>query len=208
MTIEMLPRYLLRFAILLPIITFHEYAHGWVALRLGDETASANGRLTLNPLHHIDPVGTVILPLILIVTNAGFLFGWAKPVPVNPYNFDNPRKGMMLVALAGPVSTIVLGLALAMILKLNVFGPGTVGEWLFMDGIMICLYLTAFNILPIPPLDGSQVVSGLLEGRAAEVYASLEPYGKFVILGLLVTRTLGYILYPMVRILMKLFVFL
>ncbi len=191
---------------LLPVvfaITVHEVAHGWVAKKFGDNTADRQGRLTLNPLNHIDLVGTVLLPGILLLSGAGFIFGWAKPVPVDPRNFKSPRKDMMYVAMAGPISNLLMALGWAIIARIGVSLADVQAVALPLiysgiAGISINLVLALINFLPIPPLDGSRIVAGLLPERMAWQYYRLEPYGFYVLLLLLVTGGLGLILgYPM-----------
>jgi Zn-dependent protease len=175
-------------ALVLPLIfaiVFHEVAHGWMARALGDPTAAEMKRLSLNPLRHVDPVGTIILPAILKLSGAP-VFGWAKPVPVNARRLRNPRLGMMAVAAAGPGSNLVLALlaAVCMGLLARAFAGG--GEpslfWLFVAAnlqnfLLLNIFLALFNLLPIPPFDGSHIVEGLLPRRAAARYARLRPYG-------------------------------
>jgi len=191
---------------LLPVvfaITVHEVAHGWVAKKFGDNTADRQGRLTLNPLNHIDLVGTVLLPGILLLSGAGFIFGWAKPVPVDPRNFKSPRKDMMYVAMAGPISNLLMAVGWAIIARIGVSLADVQAVALPLiysgiAGISINLVLALINFLPIPPLDGSRIVAGLLPERMAWQYYRLEPYGFYVLLLLLVTGGLGLILgYPM-----------
>lgn len=173
-------------ALVLPLIVaivFHEVAHGWVALTLGDPTAREQRRLSLNPLRHVDPVGTVILPAVLWFTTHT-AFGWAKPVPVNQRRLRDPRRGMMIVAAAGPLTNIVLGAVGAMMLGLlvryagNSAAPGLqfLAE-MFNNFIMINVFLAFFNLLPVPPFDGSHIVEGLLPRGAARSYAKLRPFG-------------------------------
>ncbi len=164
-------------------IVFHEVAHGWVALMLGDPTAQEQRRLSLNPLRHVDPFGTVILPGLLALTGAP-VFGWAKPVPVNKWRLRNPRYGMMAVAAAGPGTNLVLALLGAVILGLTArFASPPIGAGMdFALGtlqtfIVINIFLALFNLLPVPPFDGSHIVEGLLPDRAARTYARLRPYG-------------------------------
>ena len=185
-------------------ITVHEVAHGWVAKKYGDNTASSMGRLTLNPIKHIDLFGTIILPGLLLVTGTGFIFGWAKPVPVDPRNFKNPLKDMAIVALAGPVSNLLMAVFWALITRLGVsIGAGAESISLPLiytgvAGISINLVLALINLLPIPPLDGSRILTGILPSYWAWQYNRLERYGFIILLLLLYTKLLGAILaYPM-----------
>ena len=186
---------------LVPAIILHEYAHGWVANRLGDPTAKLLGRLTFNPLKHIDPVGSVIIPGLLLFaylsgwTRSLLLFGWAKPVPVNFSRLRQPRRDMMLVAAAGPAINILLALLLALVLRSGLF-PSVVNAVLFW-AIQLNLVLAVFNMVPIPPLDGSRIISGLLPREAAIFYNRLEPYGILFVLILLQLGFLRFI-YPIV----------
>jgi len=188
---------------ILPIlfaVTVHEVAHGWVAKKYGDNTAFAQGRLTLNPIKHIDLVGTIIVPLILRFTS-GFLFGWAKPVPVDPRNFKNPRQDMAVVALAGPVSNLLMALIWALIarigLMIHVESVTMPLTNMGIVGISINLSLAFINLLPIPPLDGSRVLSRFLPARLAWQYDKLERWGLLIMLALLYTKVLNVVLaYP------------
>ena len=190
---------------ILPVIfaiTVHEVAHGWVAKKYGDNTAYQQGRLTLNPLNHIDWIGTVILPGLLLLSGTGFGFGWAKPVPVDARNFKNPRRDMAWVALAGPVSNLLMAVGWALVVRAGVLiGVEAVSLPLIYSGvagISINLVLALINLLPIPPLDGSRVVTGLLPSYWAWQYNRLERYGFIILLVLLYTRILNAILeYPM-----------
>lgn len=191
--------------IFLPAITIHEYAHGWMAHRLGDPTAKEAGRLTLNPLAHIDPMGTVLMPiLLLIMTRGQFAFGWAKPVPINPLYMKNPRRDMMWVGLAGPGANIGLAFLSAMVLKMGIVPAGLIE--LFTIIILINLILAIFNLIPIPPLDGSRVLMGILPREQAYAYSRIEPYGFIIILVLLWIGLLGKVLLPIVYFLLKLLV--
>ncbi len=184
-------------------ITVHEVAHGWVAKKYGDNTADAQGRLTLNPLKHIDWFGTVILPGILLITQTGYIFGWAKPVPVDPRYFKNPAKNMAMVALAGPVSNLIMATGWALLARLGLL----LAEYEYLAlplintglaGISINLVLALINLLPIPPLDGSRILSGLLPPRMAWQYNKLERFGFFILLFLLMSGVLRMILeYPL-----------
>lgn len=173
----------------LPIVfavTFHEAAHGFIALRFGDDTALRAGRVSFNPLNHIDPVGTVLLPALLLVTS-GFMFGYAKPVPVNFGRLRPSRLGMVLVALAGPSTNVLLAIASALLLYLIDFAPTAGQRWLGLNlahSITLNAVLCVFNLLPIPPLDGGRVAVGLLPRALAWPLARLEPYGMLIIMGL------------------------
>jgi len=192
---------------ILPVIfaiTVHEVAHGWVAKKYGDNTASSLGRLTLNPLKHIDLFGTIILPGLLLITGTGFIFGWAKPVPVDPRNFKNPLQDMAVVALAGPVSNILMAFAWALVARLGVtIGAGTeaISHPLIYSGvagISINLVLALINLLPIPPLDGSRILTGILPNYWAWQYNRLERFGFIILIVLLYTKILNLILeYPL-----------
>lgn len=182
-------------------ITLHEVAHGWVANRLGDPTARMLGRLTLNPIKHIDPIGTVLVPGLMLLMG-GFLFGWAKPVPVSPRNFKDPRRDMAIVAAAGPVSNLIMAVMWAALLKLvsvQQVAFGWAAEPLALmglAGISINLALAVLNLLPIPPLDGGRVVDNLLPPRLSASYSQLEPYGMWIILALAVFGLLWVIMAP------------
>ncbi len=182
-------------------ITVHEVAHGWVAKKLGDPTAMMMGRLTLNPLKHIDPIGTVVVPLALVLMG-GFIFGWAKPVPVTWANLRNPKRDMALVALAGPLANLVMAFGWALIMKVG-FMLGDDFSWLawpliYMGGAGIAIngVLMLLNLLPVPPLDGGRVMAGLLPGPWAWKLSRIEPYGLMIMVGLMVTGMLGKILGP------------
>ncbi len=187
-------------------ITVHEVAHGWVARLLGDPTAMMLGRLTLNPVKHVDPIGTILLPGLMLYFG-GIIFGWAKPVPVTWENLRRPKRDMALVALAGPTANLVMALAWAFMVKLGVTLSTTV-SWLAVPlaymgvaGIFINSILLALNLLPLPPLDGGRIVTGILPGPLAYKFARLEPYGLIIVIVLLLTGWLGKILWPVISLL-------
>jgi Zn-dependent protease len=170
-------------------ITFHEAAHAFVAYRLGDNTAWQLGRVSFNPLKHIDPFGTVILPGMLLLSHSPFLFGYAKPVPVNFRNLNHPRLDMVWVALAGPVINLILALAAAFAFHALPFVPADAAKWTadnLKNAFLINIVLAVFNMLPIPPLDGGRVAVGLLPRVLAYPLSRLEPYGMLILIGLLI----------------------
>jgi Zn-dependent protease len=183
--------------VLMISVIFHEVAHGYTAFRLGDPTAHYAGRLTLNPLKHIDPFGTVILPLLLILARFPYPVGWAKPVPVNPLLLRDPRRGMMLVGAAGPLTNVSLALVAAMILRTV---PVSNAPFLF-DLLSITCYvnilLSVFNLVPVPPLDGSRVVAGLLPPGLRKAYESITPYGFLVVIGLFYLGLMDRVILPL-----------
>jgi len=185
-------------------ITLHEASHGYVAKLFGDRTAEMLGRVTLNPLKHIDPVGTLLVPGILLLMSralgGGFIFGWAKPVPVNFNNLRNPKRDMFWVAVAGPASNFVMALgwvALAIAVQPGGAWPSDGALFMAQAGIQINLVLMALNLLPIPPLDGGRIAVSLLPGRASYALSRVEPYGLFIILALLATGMLNTLMRPL-----------
>jgi len=185
-------------------IVLHEVAHGWVADRLGDNTARFMGRLTLNPLKHIDPIGTILIPVILLVSGSPFLFGYAKPVPVNFGKLNNPKRDMIWVALAGPVMNLILALLSTALLAVTVHMPASL-SWvseplslMCQASIIINMVLLIFNLLPLPPLDGGRVAVGLLPGPIAYQLSRIEPFGFLIIVLLLVFGLLQSVIGPLV----------
>jgi len=199
--------WILQLPVLFFSVVFHEFAHGFAAYRRGDDTAYLSGRLSFNPLPHIDPVGTILVPAACVYFNFPAI-GWAKPVPVNPYRMHEPRRDMAMVALSGPLSNIALALLAAVAFKLILLfvGGDLAVTLLKMAGfaVVINLLLAVFNMMPVYPLDGSQVALGFLKGRALEIYEKHLPYGMYIILALVVTGALQHIMRPLLNLAMLL----
>ena len=189
-------------------ITLHEAAHGYVAKKFGDLTAYAQGRVTLNPLRHIDPMGTVIVPLLLLAVSSPYLFGWAKPVPVNFGNLRHPKRDMLWVAAAGPGANLLMAFLWALVFKLGLAMPeSNFSEPMLLmgqAGILINVILLVLNLLPLPPLDGGRIAVSLLPHRIAYRFAQIEPYGFIILLALLFTGVLGAVIGPFILVTIRL----
>jgi Zn-dependent protease len=186
-------------------ITLHEVAHGLVASWFGDQTARLSGRLSLNPIRHIDPIGTIILPLFFLLMNSNFIFGWAKPVPVDGRNMKNPRKGLAIVSLAGPMANLLmaigwgwLGYFSGTLLAHNNAWFGEPLAYMSQYGVLINVVLAALNCLPLPPLDGGHFLSNILPPRLAYYYNQLEPYGFFILIFLIMSGLLNAFIRPII----------
>jgi Zn-dependent protease len=183
-------------------IIVHEVAHGWVAKLLGDPTAERLGRLTLNPVKHIDPIGTLLVPALLVLLRTGFVFGWAKPVPITWENLRHPKRDMALVAAAGPASNLLMAVLWGLVVKISIWLPLSAAplsepmKFMGLAGILANVLLMVFNLLPLPPLDGGRVAVGLLPGPWAWRLSQVEPYGLIILIGLMVSGLLWWIVGP------------
>jgi len=188
-------------------IVVHEVAHGWTAYRLGDTTAYMMGRLTLNPIKHIDPIGTILVPALLIYT-VGFAFGWAKPVPINWHNLKSPKRDIALVAIAGPGSNLLMAIGWGIIAKLASVLPTSLEiiseplAYMGLFGILINVVLMVFNLIPIPPTDGGRIATSLLPNHISNIVSRIEPYGMFILIALIFTGVLWQIIGPIINIVM------
>jgi len=191
---------IIQIPVLLLSVIIHEIAHGLTAYKLGDSTAKDLNRLTLNPIPHIDLFWSIIIPALLIISGSGFIIGGAKPVPIDPRNFKNPKKGMMITALAGPLSNFGLAFISLIMLKIaDIFisapeGYSLITIKLIFSFFLINMVLGIFNLIPIPPLDGGRILIGLLPNNLAYSYSKIEPYGIFIVIGLLYFGVLGFVL--------------
>lgn len=182
-------------------VVVHECAHGWCAYKLGDPTAKYAGRLTLNPLAHIDPFGTVLLPIMLIVMQSPFIFGWAKPVPINFRNLRDPRRDMLLVGLSGPLSNFILAFLISLLIKSGAVSYSIIP--VLQLAIIINLVLAVFNLIPIPPLDGSRILMGILPRNLTYLLISFERYGFVILFIFIWLGMFNHIIWPIVKALFK-----
>ncbi|MDD4013111.1 MAG: site-2 protease family protein [Candidatus Omnitrophica bacterium] len=180
-------------------ISAHEFAHAFAAWKLGDDTAMASGRLTMNPIAHIDPVGTLLLPALLVVMNSPVVFGWAKPVPIDPRKFSSPRIGLLITGVAGPLANFVLAAAAALIVRSGLFVPGGYVFFFFASLLLVNVVLGVFNLIPIPPLDGSNILVAVLPVKAARVLARAGRYGSIILVALLYAGLLDRVIFPIVK---------
>ncbi len=194
--------FLISFGFLLMAMVAHEFSHGWVAYKLGDSTAKYSGRLTLNPLAHIDPIGTVLLPLLLYLsTNGQFVFGAAKPVPINYQALKNPKRDIIWIGASGPLANFILALFSSIILRL--LSLPVLIQYFMQSFILINVVLGVFNLIPIPPFDGSRIVMGLLPENLAYRYGLIEPFGFFIVMALIWFRVLDFFIWPLVNLILN-----
>lgn len=190
------------FAILIGSLSFHEAAHAWTANKLGDPTARLLGRLTLNPVKHIDLIGTIVFPLIAMYSNFP-LIGWAKPVPVDMRNLRSPRRDFAVVALAGPVSNLILGVGVAAIVAVDILGPSRFLDQLLVRTIVTNVVLAVFNLIPVPPLDGGNVLAGLVPESFAQALDGLRQWGFILLYVLMFAGVLGSVVVPVARVILS-----
>jgi Zn-dependent protease len=184
---------IINIAILIGSVVIHEVAHGYAAYKLGDPTAKLDGRLTLNPVKHLDPLGSLLIPGILAITNAPFLFGWAKPVPYNPYNLKNPRRDEALIALAGPVSNILIALSAALMFRVFMPELDTLFAFILFMTVILNLVLAVFNLVPIPPLDGSKLLFAAFPSELSNFRSTLEGLGFLLVIVFIATPLSDFI---------------
>ncbi len=198
------------YIVLLGSVVFHEYFHAWMGRKLGDESPLLSSRLTLDPRPHIDIVGTVILPLFLLFNAVFFsgtalLFGWAKPVPINLYNLKNPKKDMMLIGASGPLTNLTLAFCFTIIFKTGILPANSLAESFVAFAILLNLVLGIFNLIPLPPLDGSHILAGFLSPQAEMKYMKIQSFSIFILIFMWITGVLGLIIYPIIYLWTELF---
>jgi len=203
MTNSSIYEYVVSIAVFIFAIMIHEVSHGWVAYKLGDPTAKLSGRLTLNPASHIDPIGTILFPIALLFMQSRVIFGWAKPVPINFMALRNPKKDIIWVGAAGPLSNIIIAFVTGALIRLFPFTYVPVLSDILILSVKFNLVLAAFNLIPIPPLDGSRILFGLLPPNAAMKYIKMEPYGFVILFVLLWYGLLNWFVDPLINILAR-----
>ncbi len=186
------------YIVLLGSVVFHEYFHAWMGKKLGDDSPLLLSRLTLDPRPHIDVIGTLILPLFVLISGSPVLIGWAKPVPINPYNLKNPKKDMILIGASGPLTNFALALCFTLLLKTGILPANSLAEAFVAFAIFLNLILATFNLIPLPPLDGSHILAGLLSAKAETRYMQIQPYSIFIIIFLALTGILWMIISPVI----------
>lgn len=186
------------YIVLLGSVVFHEYFHAWMGKKLGDDSPPLLSRLTLDPRPHIDVIGTLILPLFVLISGSPVLIGWAKPVPINPYNLKNPKKDMILIGASGPLTNFALALCFTLLLKTGILPANSLAEAFVAFAIFLNLILATFNLIPLPPLDGSHILAGLLSAKAETRYMQIQPYSIFIIIFLALTGILWMIISPVI----------
>lgn len=188
---------IISFSLLIIAMVVHEFSHGWVAYKLGDNTAKYSGRLTLNPLAHIDPIGTILLPIILLISTHGrFVFGYAKPVPINYWALKNPKRDMGLIGLSGPLANFIFAFLLSLMYKM--LTGSSILKFIIEYLISVNVILGVFNLLPIPPLDGSRICAAILPANLSSKYSSIEPYGFIILMLLVYLHITDFIIWPFI----------